>query len=80
MLQSAQRPWNLNDFHLGKPIGKGKFGNVYMAKEKKSGVPVALKALFKSQLSSSAEALKQVKKEIEFQFRMKHYNVLQLYG
>lgn len=80
MLKSAQRPWSLNDFHLGKPIGKGKFGNVYLAKEKKTNVNVALKALFKSQISSNKDTLKMLKKEIEFQFRMKHYNILQLYG
>ena len=45
---SLQRQWNIEDFSLGKPLGKGKFGNVYLAKQKVSNVPVALKVLFKA--------------------------------
>ncbi len=35
--------WSLADFDIGKPLGKGKFGNVYLAREKKSQFIVALK-------------------------------------
>ena len=35
--------WQLSDFDIGKPLGKGKFGNVYLAREKKSQFIVALK-------------------------------------
>ena len=42
--------WKLEDFEIGRPLGKGKFGNVYLAREKKSKYIVALKVLFKSQL------------------------------
>ena len=27
--------WCLADFDIGKPLGRGKFGSVYMAREKK---------------------------------------------
>lgn len=37
------RKWNLSDFEIGRPLGKGKFGNVYLAREKKSKYIVALK-------------------------------------
>lgn len=30
------KPWKIDDFQLGKGLGKGRFGNVYLAKEKKS--------------------------------------------
>ena len=43
--------WSINDFEIGKPLGKGKFGHVYLAREKKSKFIVALKILFKRQLS-----------------------------
>lgn len=33
----------MDDFDIGKPLGKGKFGNVYVAREKKSKFIVALK-------------------------------------
>jgi aurora kinase len=29
------RRWTLSDFDIGKPLGRGKFGNVYLAREKK---------------------------------------------
>ena len=45
--------WTLNDFEIGRPLGKGKFGNVYLAREKRSKFIVALKVLFKSQLQKA---------------------------
>ena len=35
--------WTIDDFDIGKPLGKGKFGNVYLAREKQSKYIVALK-------------------------------------
>jgi len=35
--------WQLSDFDIGRPLGRGKFGNVYLAREKKSKYIVALK-------------------------------------
>lgn len=28
--------WTIDDFELGKALGRGKFGQVYLAREKKS--------------------------------------------
>lgn len=39
----AERRWQLEDFDIGKPLGRGKFGNVYLAREKNSKFIVALK-------------------------------------
>lgn len=36
---------------MGTPLGKGKFGRVYMAREKKTKYLVAMKVLFKSELT-----------------------------
>ena len=49
----AGQRWKLDDFELGRPLGKGQFGNVYFAREKKSKYIVALKVLFKSQLQKA---------------------------
>ena len=38
-----RKQWKLEDFDIGRPLGKGKFGNVYMAREKKRRYIVALK-------------------------------------
>ena len=40
----------MSDFELGKQLGRGKFGNVFIAREKRSGFIVALKVMQKDQL------------------------------
>lgn len=73
------KTWKLSDFDIGKPLGKGKFGNVYLAREKKSKYVVALKVLQKAQLiKSSVEH--QLRREIEIQSHLRHRNILRLYG
>jgi hypothetical protein len=74
-----KRDWNIEDFTLGKPLGKGKFGNVYSAKQKASNFPVALKVLFKNQLKSQ-QSLNLLRREVEIQCRMNHQNIVHLHG
>jgi len=71
--------WKLSDFEIGKPLGKGKFGNVYLAREKKSKYVVALKVLNKQQLMKSGIE-HQLRREIEIQSHLRHRNILRLYG
>ena len=33
--EQRRKYWSLNDFDIGKPLGSGKFGKVYLAREKK---------------------------------------------
>ena len=73
------RKWSLSDFDIGKPLGNGKFGKVYLAREKKSHFIVALKVLYKSQLSK-ANVEHQLRREIEIQAHLRHPNILRLYG
>lgn len=75
----SSRSWRVDDFVLGKPLGRGKFGNVYFAKQKKSNLPIALKVLFKAQMNNNL-VVKMLKREIEIQYRLKHENINQLYG
>lgn len=74
-----RRQWRLSDFDIGRPLGRGKFGNVYLAREKKSGYVVALKVLFKNQLQQS-NVEHQLRREIEIQSHLRHPNILRLYG
>ena len=60
-------------------MGKGKFGNVYLAREKKSEYIVALKLLFKSQLQK-ASVEHQLRREIEIQTHLRHPNILRMFG
>lgn len=69
----------LDDFEVGRALGKGKFGNVYLAREKKSKYIVALKVLSKKQLVKH-NVQHQLRREIEIQSHLHHCNILQLFG
>ena len=71
--------WKLSDFEIGKPLGKGKFGTVYLAREKRTKYIVALKMLKKSQLLK-AGVEHQLRREIEIQSHLRHKNILRMYG
>ncbi len=51
--RERERQWSFEDFDIGRPLGKGKFGNVYLARERKSQYIVALKVI----LSLSTQAM-----------------------
>lgn len=78
-LKKSKTCWSLDDFDIGKPLGKGKFGNVYLAREKKSKYIVALKVLFKSQLEKN-NVEHQLRREIEIQSHLRHPHILRLFG
>jgi len=48
------RVWSLNDFDIGRKLGRGKFGAVYLAREKRTQFIVAIKVLEKRQLFRSS--------------------------
>lgn len=76
---STPKQWHLGMFEIGKPLGKGKFGRVYLAKERASGFVCALKVLHKSEITQG-KVEKQVRREIEIQQHLTHPNILRLYG
>lgn len=71
--------WSLKDFEIGKPLGQGKFGSVYLAREKRTKYIVAIKVLQKSQLIK-AGVEHQLRREIEIQSHLRHQNILRMYG
>lgn len=76
---SAPKHFHLGMFEIGKPLGKGKFGRVYLARERSSGFVCALKVLHKSELQQG-KVEKQVRREIEIQSNLRHPNILRLFG
>lgn len=72
-------PWHLSNFDIGRPLGRGKFGNVYLAREKDTKFVVALKVMFKKQIHLN-NVEHQVRREIEIQSHLRHPNILRLYG
>jgi hypothetical protein len=76
---TLKRPWVLDDFEMGKPLGKGKFGNVYIAREKRTGVVVALKVLSKSSMVTEG-AQHALRREVAIQARLRHKSILRMIG
>uniref|UniRef100_A0A0G4GZI9 Aurora kinase n=1 Tax=Chromera velia CCMP2878 TaxID=1169474 RepID=A0A0G4GZI9_9ALVE len=79
-LERAQEGlWQLEDFDVGRKLGRGQFGNVYVARERRSGYVFALKTIMKhGMLRTRME--KQLRAEIEIQSHLRHPNVLRMYG
>eukprot|EP00917_Polyrhabdina_sp_WS-2016_P029433 GHVP01062741.1.p2 GENE.GHVP01062741.1~~GHVP01062741.1.p2 ORF type:complete len:360 (+),score=59.18 GHVP01062741.1:1437-2516(+) len=71
--------WSIGDFFIGRRLGEGQFGTVYLAKERRSNFLLALKAIKKSQLLMSYnEHL--LRREVEIHSHLLHPNILQFYG
>ena len=77
--QPQPKKFHLGMFEIGKPLGKGKFGRVYLAKERSTGFVCALKVLHKSELQQG-KVEKQVRREIEIHSNLRHPNILRFYG
>lgn len=67
---SHRRRWSLENFDIGRPLGKGKFGNVYLARERQTKFILALKVLFKKQLEK-AGVEHQLRREVEIQSHLR---------
>jgi len=81
------RAWSLRDFEIGRALGRGKFGRVYLARTKtvkserlgNQGYVVALKCMYKKELIENKVDL-QLRREIEIQMNLRHPHVLRMYG
>lgn len=71
------KKWTIDDFEIGCPLGRGKFGRVYLARVKDINFLVAIKVLHKSEIRKS-NVEHQVLREIEIQTHLKHPNILSL--
>jgi aurora kinase len=74
-----QKQWSLHDFELGHPLGKGKFGRVFVARTRATpgsngasapGYIIALKALYKDEIRKEGLEL-QVRRELEIQMNLR---------
>ncbi len=79
LVRLGMNRWKLEDFEIGKKLGRGKFGKVYIARERKSNFIVALKLISKKQILKS-RVEHQMRREIEIQSHLDHENILKLYG
>ncbi|KAL7424813.1 spindle assembly checkpoint kinase [Cryptotrichosporon argae] len=70
--------WALRDFDIGRPLGKGHFGRVYLARLKTNGFILALKCLDRSVANEDVQ--RQVRREIQIMQELRHPNIIRLYG
>ncbi len=96
LVAQKQRAWTVDDFVLGKPLGKGKFGNVYLGRQKlalSSSAPSGTAAGYGSSAGAqvalkvlfkapmvAANCVHNLRREVEIQHRLQHPNIVQLYG
>ncbi|KAF7677265.1 putative spindle assembly checkpoint kinase like protein [Astathelohania contejeani] len=71
--------WTLDDFELGKPLGRGKFGQVWLVREKRRGYILALKILSKKEIDDAGN-IKQIRRELEIHSQLRSRNILRMYG
>lgn len=74
-----RKGWSIDNFEVGRALGKGKFGQVYLAREKQSRFVVALKVMFKEELKKNGVE-HQLRREIEIQTHLRHPNIVRMYG
>lgn len=68
----------ISDFALGKKLGSGKFGEVFVARHKKSGFICALKKISKNNMDP--KLMIQLIRQIKIQSFLNHPNIVKLYA
>jgi aurora kinase len=69
----------IQGFEFGKVLGRGKFGEVYMAKHVDTGFIVAIKKVGKKILKEF-KMIDQFVKEIKLHSKLDHPNIVRFYG
>ncbi|XP_071750061.1 uncharacterized protein, partial [Lepeophtheirus salmonis] len=72
--------FTIDDFELAKPLGKGKFGNVWLAREKNRGYIVALKIIKKLSVKDEPNTVKQIRREIEIHCKLNSKYIIRMFG
>ena len=81
MKRMGIKPLKLSDFLIGRKLGSGQFGHVYLAKLKSTQFICAIKVINKSRLlKESLKCINQVRREIEIQSHLHHPNILSIYN
>ncbi|KAI1290516.1 serine/threonine-protein kinase [Xylaria venustula] len=69
---------SLRSFDIGKKLGEGSFGRVFLARHRDSGYICALKMIEKSKIREGSE--RHIKEEIEIHSNVRHPGLIGFYG
>ncbi|ORD94710.1 IPL1 [Enterospora canceri] len=69
----------IDDFELGKAIGVGQFGQVWLARHREEGFVCAIKIFDLSKIQDEAQ-VRNIRREIEIHLNMEHKNIIGMYG
>ena len=75
----AHSDWNLSRFEIGRPLGKGRFGRVYLAREKQTHFICVLKTINKKCIVTGNH-IQLLAREVEINSNLNHENILKMYG
>jgi aurora kinase len=76
---SSSHGLHLGQFEIGRPLGKGKFGRVYLVRHRQSGFICALKVLDKAQIARERAEV-HVRREIEVHSNLRSAGILGFYN
>ncbi|MCL4168386.1 UNVERIFIED_CONTAM: hypothetical protein GTU68_059179 [Idotea baltica] len=77
--KKKEKKLSINDFDQIKELGSGKYGHVFLAREKKSNFICALKIIEKKLLYEE-EITEQFIRELKIQMFLNHPNIIRMYG
>jgi len=78
VFQVAHITHKLDDFEIGRPLGRGKYGRVYLARHKESKLVCALKRVRKARIVKTAMEW-HLREEIVINSHLAHPNILHMY-
>lgn len=77
--KKKEKKVSINDFEEIKELGSGKYGHVFLAREKKTNFVCAIKIISKQQLKDE-EITEQFIRELKIQQYLNHGNIIKLFG
>ena len=69
--------WSLKDFDVGKKIGEGRFGKIYLARERETKFAVVLKCISKEAIAHF-DLQHQIRREVELHMFCRHRHILRM--
>lgn len=80
MYKMEEETWSIEDFQVGKQLGKGKFGQVHLARHQPKGTRYAVKTMDFAEHHAPKRVQALVQAEIANHTKVTHPNVITLHG